>query len=75
MKKVGLPSLLWSGFKLNLLQASWNFERLQNVGFLFALRNMLKRIYAGDNPRFLAALKRHISFFNTHLFFSSLERK
>jgi PTS system mannose-specific IID component len=71
MKKVGVPSLIWSGLKLNFLQSSWNFERLQNIGFLFSMNNMLKRIYKEDRTRFLQSLKRHIGFFNTHIFFSS----
>jgi PTS system mannose-specific IID component len=64
-------SLLWSGFKLNFLQASWNFERLQNVGFVYAIYNLLKRVYRGDKENLLRAVKRHMGFFNTHIFFSS----
>jgi mannose/fructose/N-acetylgalactosamine-specific phosphotransferase system component IID len=37
MKIKNMVALVWSGMKLNLLQASWNFERLQNVGFTAAI--------------------------------------
>jgi len=71
MKKIGALDLLWSGVKLNFLQASWNFERLQNAGFLFSIINILKKIYGKGTPDMAAAMKRHIGFFNTHIFFSS----
>ncbi|HPI03671.1 MAG TPA: PTS system mannose/fructose/sorbose family transporter subunit IID [Candidatus Goldiibacteriota bacterium] len=71
MKKISAWDLLWSGLKLNFLQASWNFERLQNAGFLFSIRNILRKIYDKDPQGFAGALKRHIGFFNTHIFFSS----
>jgi mannose/fructose/N-acetylgalactosamine-specific phosphotransferase system component IID len=32
---------------------------------------MLEKTYRGEKDRFLASLKRHIGFFNTHIFFSS----
>jgi mannose/fructose/N-acetylgalactosamine-specific phosphotransferase system component IID len=64
-------ALLWSGMKLNLLQACWNFERLQNVGFTAAIYNMLSIIYANDRENMKRAVKRHMGFFNTHIFFSS----
>lgn len=70
-KKIGTLSLIWSGLKLNFLQSAWNFERLQNAGFLFSIYNMLNKIYSGNEAGKLAAIKRHMSFFNTHIFFSS----
>ncbi len=70
-KRIGTLSLIWSGFKLNFLQSAWNFERLQNAGFLFSINNMLSKIYAGNEAGRLAAIKRHMTFFNTHIFFSS----
>jgi mannose PTS system EIID component len=47
-----------------LLQASWNFERLQSLGFLFALAPALRRLYQGDELQ--AAYARHLEYFNTH---------
>lgn len=70
-KKIGTLSLIWSGVKLNFLQSAWNFERLQNAGFLFSIYNMLNKIYADNPAGKMAAIKRHMTFFNTHIFFSS----
>jgi phosphotransferase system HPr (HPr) family protein len=71
LKFLKLKELLWAGIKLNFLQMSWNFERLQNIGFLFSFIHILKRIYKENRQHFLLAIKRHINFFNTHIFFSS----
>lgn len=71
MKVLKLLELLWAGIKLNFLQTSWNFERLQNIGFLFSFIHILRRIYKNSKLNFLLSIKRHITFFNTNIFFSS----
>lgn len=48
-----------------LLQGSWNYERMQNGGWAFALIPVLKKLYPGKEEA-SAALKRHLEFFNTH---------
>lgn len=53
-----------------LIQAAWNVERMQNVGFLFALRRSLKSIWSDDPKNYEAACARAYSFFNTHPYFS-----
>lgn len=52
----------------NLLQGSWNFERMQGLGFCFSMIPVIKKLYKGEEQR--AALKRHLEFFNTHPFMS-----
>jgi PTS system mannose-specific IID component len=47
-----------------LLQASWNFGRLQNVGFLFTMAPALRWLYQGDELE--RAFARHLEKFNTH---------
>lgn len=50
-----------------LLQASFNYERMQACGWLYGLLPALKKIHR--NPRDLArAMKGHMGFFNTHPF-------
>ncbi|HPD18134.1 MAG: PTS system mannose/fructose/sorbose family transporter subunit IID [Candidatus Goldbacteria bacterium] len=71
MKAGKYAELLWAGIKLNFLQTSWNFERLQNIGFLSSFIHILKRIYKNSKENFLLAIKRHVGFFNTHIFFAS----
>jgi len=48
----------------NFLMGSWNYERMQNLGFAFAMVPIIKRLYKGTDK--VAALKRHLEFFNTH---------
>ncbi len=54
-----------------LVQACWNFENMQSVGFLYAILPGLEKIYAGEPDRIREAAKRHVEFFNTHPYFSS----
>lgn len=55
----------WVFWNSQFLQASWNYERMQNVGWAFALAPALKKLYKSKEDR-AAALKRHLEFFNTH---------
>lgn len=48
-----------------LLQAGWNFERLQNLGFAWCLEPALRQLYPDPAAR-SAALRRHLELFNTH---------
>ena len=46
------------------IQAGWNFERFQNLGFAFAILPPLRKIYASGET-FNAAVMRHLGLFNT----------
>lgn len=48
-----------------LLQGSWNYERMQNGGWCYALIPAIKKLYPQKEEQ-IAALKRHMEFFNTH---------
>lgn len=50
----------------NFLQGSWNFERMQALGFCFAMIPVIRRLYKEDKKEQKLALKRHLEFFNTH---------
>lgn len=52
------------------LQGSWNYERMQNGGWAFAIIPAIKRLYKTKEER-SAALKRHLEFFNTHPYVAS----
>lgn len=44
--------------------ASWNYERMQNLGFLYMMVPALKRIYGDkDSAEMSQAMKRHLEFF------------
>lgn len=49
------------------LQGSWNYERMQNGGWCFAMIPALRKLYTTKEEQ-SAALKRHLEFFNTHPF-------
>lgn len=51
------------------LLGSFNFERMQSIGFCVSLIPALKKLYKGDELK--AALKRHLEFFNTQPFIAS----
>lgn len=50
----------------NFHQGSWNFERMQALGYCFAMVPVIKRLYKGKDRE--DALKRHLEFFNTQPF-------
>ncbi|MFA6029995.1 MAG: PTS system mannose/fructose/sorbose family transporter subunit IID [Elusimicrobiota bacterium] len=50
-----------------LLQGAWSFERMQNLGFLFALEPALERAHG---PRRAEAAQRHLEYFNTQPYMS-----
>lgn len=52
------------------IQACWNYERFQNIGFALALKPALQRIYT-DTEQFKAALLRHLQIFNTQPYMGS----
>ncbi|MBW1784714.1 MAG: PTS system mannose/fructose/sorbose family transporter subunit IID, partial [Deltaproteobacteria bacterium] len=64
-------SLKWKVFlRSMMIQAGWNFERMQNIGFAFALYPALKKIWTTPQT-FKQALERHMAPFNTQPYMSS----
>lgn len=60
-------SVCW---RSTFIQGSWNYERMQNGGWTFALIPAIKKLYKTKEDR-VAALKRHLEFFNTHPYLAS----
>ena len=52
-------------WRSTFLQGSWNYERMQNLGWAYALIPAIKKLYTSKEDR-AAALERHLEFFNTH---------
>lgn len=50
----------------NLFQGSWNFERMQALGFCFSMVPAIRRLYPENTEERRQAIKRHLEFFNTH---------
>jgi PTS system mannose-specific IID component len=60
------PGVLWRVFFRSLfLQASWNPQGMQNLGIAYAVFPALQKLYPAPDAQ-LAALRRHLVFFNTH---------
>ena len=57
-------------FRHQYLQGSWNYERMQNGGWCFSMIPAIKRLYPNKDDQ-IAALKRHMEFYNTHPYVSS----
>jgi mannose PTS system EIID component len=45
-------------------QISWNYERMQGLGFAYAMEPVLRRLYP-ENQDYVRGLQRHMQFFNT----------
>ena len=52
------------------LQGSWNYERMQNGGWCYSIIPAIKKLYTTKEDQ-IAALKRHLEFFNTHPYVAS----
>ena len=52
------------------LQGSWNYERMQNGGWCFSMIPAIKKLYPAKEDQ-VAALKRHMEFYNTHPYVSA----
>ncbi|WP_092346496.1 PTS system mannose/fructose/sorbose family transporter subunit IID [Desulfuromusa kysingii] len=57
-------------FRLLLLQASWNFERLQGIGFFYCLLPGLKKLYSGE--KLLTVSRKYAGYFNTHVYLAPM---
>lgn len=53
-----------------LLQASWNFERLQNLGFFYVVAPAMRFFYREEE--LAAVCRRHLEYFNTHPYMASV---
>ncbi|ABA89172.1 phosphotransferase system, mannose-type, protein IID [Syntrophotalea carbinolica DSM 2380] len=57
--------LLWSmALRALFLQSSWNFERMQNLGFLFVTLPGLRRLYHGSDLQ--RVCRKNLAYFNSN---------
>ncbi|MEG0627970.1 PTS system mannose/fructose/sorbose family transporter subunit IID [Enterococcus viikkiensis] len=57
-------------WRSTFIQGSWNYERMQNGGWCFAMMPAIKKLYKTKEDR-IAAMQRHLEFFNTHPYIAS----
>lgn len=67
LSKKDRMSVAW---RHQFLQGSWNYERLQNGGWCYSIIPAIKKLYPKEEDR-IAALKRHMEFYNTHPYVSA----
>ena len=68
-KKLTKSDLVSIFIRSNFLLGSFNFERMQAIGFCVSLIPALKKLYTGDELKM--ALQRHLEFFNTQPFLAT----
>ncbi len=61
---LGNRTLTTRGLRASLLQATWNYERQQGIGWAYAMVPALERLYADPAER-AARLAAHTAYFNT----------
>lgn len=70
MKKLTKAKRFEVCFRHQFLQGSWNFERMQNGGWAYAILPALQELYS-DETEYKQAIKRHLKFYNTHPYVSA----
>src|SRR5437879_13652007 len=58
-------------FRSFFLQALWNFERMQNIGFAFSIEPLLRRAHR-TREAFYRSLRAHCAYFNVHPYFAPI---
>jgi len=58
-----IRQLFWRSF---LLQAAFNYERFQNMGYWWGVKPLLRKLHGHNPTELVAADQRHLQFFNTH---------
>lgn len=65
LDKKTLNKMVWRSL---FLQASFNYERMQAGGWLYAILPGLKKIHGDDKDDLAASMSHNLEFFNTHPF-------
>lgn len=58
-------------FRSLTMEYSWNYERQQHMGFCYSMLPIIRRVYDNKEDQIQAA-KRHMEFFNTTPYISTL---
>jgi len=68
--KIGTFDLLGMFWRAFFIQASWSFERMQALGFAYALEPVIRKLYP-NNDAYEARLSLHLEYFNTQPYLAS----
>lgn len=64
------PDLCRVFFRSFLIQASWSFERMQSLGFAYAMEPVLRKLYP-DQEEYRSRVAVHLEYFNTQPYLAS----
>ncbi|RMF96248.1 MAG: hypothetical protein D6734_04005 [Candidatus Schekmanbacteria bacterium] len=67
--KISIFDLIGIALRSFFVQACWNFNKMQGLGFLFMIRGTLSKIYK-DKELFTKSLLKYADFFNTNPYFA-----
>ena len=67
LTKKELNQVFWRSFGL---EWSWNYERQMNMSYCYSMLPVIKKLYPNKEDK-VAALKRHMEFYNTHPYVSA----
>ncbi len=65
-KKISSTDINKVFIRSTLLQGSWNFERMQALGFCYSMIPVINKLYHDNKKEKKKAVQRHLEFFNTH---------
>lgn len=68
LTRLDLARMFWRSL---FFQTLWNFQRMQNVGWCFAIWPAIRRLYPSPEAR-RALAREHLEYFNTHPYFANL---
>jgi PTS system mannose-specific IID component len=69
-REIGVADLMRVFVRGLLLQASWSFERMQSLGFAYAVEPALRKLYP-DQQEYESRLRLHMTYFNTQPYLAS----
>lgn len=62
VNKKDLNKVFWRSFAL---QGAFNYERMQNIGYMYSMLPIIKRVYKDKESEETKAIQRHLEIFNT----------
>lgn len=69
-KIIGIFDLFAVFRRALLIQASWSFDKMQTLGFAYAMEPALRKLYP-EQAEYEERLKAHLEYFNTQPYFAS----
>ncbi|HET7319155.1 MAG TPA: PTS system mannose/fructose/sorbose family transporter subunit IID [Nitrospirota bacterium] len=69
-KVIGIFDLFAVFRRALLIQAAWSFDRMQTLGFAYAIEPALRKVYP-DRAEYAERLKVHLEYFNTQPYLAS----